>query len=167
MKNIGIEKVAIDLGVVEFLGKISEQNREKFAAALLKSGLELMDDKKSQLIEQIKNHIIEMVHYSEETPKLNFSSVISEKLGMDYKYLSSLFSEVKGLTIEQFVIHHKVERIKELLLYDELSIKEITCLMHYRSVAHFSAQFKKLTGLTPSYFKQLRQYRKRIELEKI
>jgi AraC-like DNA-binding protein len=167
LKNIGIHKVEIDLGVVEFLERISEEDKEKFAIALLRSGLELMDDKKSQLIEQIKNLIIEMVHYSEESPKVNISCVIAEKLGMDYKHLSSLFSEVKGITIEQFVIHHKVERIKELLLYNELSIKEITFLMHYSSVAHLSSQFKKLTGLTPSYFKHLRQHRRRIELEKI
>lgn len=167
LKNIGIHKVEIDLGVVEFLEKVSEEDREKFAAALLKSGLQLMDDKKSQLIEKIKNLIVEIIHYSEDIPKSNISTLISEKLGMDYKYISSLFSEVKGITIEQFVIHHKVERIKELLLYNELSIKEIAYLMHYSSVAHLSGQFKKLTGLTPGYFKQLKQHKKRIELEKI
>ncbi|MCH7411624.1 AraC family transcriptional regulator [Belliella sp. DSM 111904] len=167
LKNIGINKVEIELGVVDFLEKISNQDKEKFAASLLRSGLELMDDKKSKLIEKIKNLIIESIHYSEEIPKTNISCLIEEKIGLEYKYLSSLFSEVKGMTIEQFVIHHKVERVKELLLYNELSIKEISYLMHYNSVSHLSTQFKKLTGLTPSYFKELRQHKKRIELEKI
>jgi AraC-like DNA-binding protein len=167
LKGIGINNANIELGFVEFAESINDKEKESFASALLKSGLELMDDKKSLLIERIKNLIVEMVHYSEDIPKINISSFIQEKMGLDYKYLSSIFSEVKGITIEQFLIQHKVERVKELLLYDELSIKEIAYQMHYSSVAHLSSQFKKVTGLTPSFFKNLRQFRRRIELEKI
>ncbi|HTD93524.1 MAG TPA: helix-turn-helix domain-containing protein, partial [Chitinophagaceae bacterium] len=124
--------------------------------ALFKSGLELMDDKKSVLIQKIKNVIIELVHYSEEPLTVNFSDFLSKKLTHDYTYLANLFSEVQGTTIEQFIIAHKIERVKELLVYNELNLTEIAYLMHYSSVAHLSTQFKKVTGLTPSHFKKLR-----------
>lgn len=165
LKNLGIEKAIIELGMVELLGDISEEDKLKLKLALKKSGLELMDDKRSILIEKIKNIVTEMVHYSEEIPKINFSSFLEEKLEFDYTYLSRIFSEVKGVTIEQYIISHKIERAKELLLYDELSLKEISYKLHYSSVSHLSSQFKKVTGLTPSYFKKLKQYRFRQTLE--
>jgi AraC-like DNA-binding protein len=123
------------------------------------SGLELLDDKKAILIEKIKNVIIEMVHYTDELPKMNYSDYISEKLNHDYTYLSNIFSEVKGITIQQYIINHKIERVKELLLYDEMNLTEISYLLNYSSVAHLSNQFKKVTGLSPSFFKQLKQKR--------
>jgi AraC-like DNA-binding protein len=122
--------------------------------------LELLDDKRSILIEKIKNVITELIHYSDELPRVNYSDYISEKLGYDYTYLSNIFSEVKGTTIQQFIIINKIERVKELLLYDELNLTEIAYKLHYSSVAHLSNQFKKITGLSPSFFKQLKQKRK-------
>lgn len=133
---------------------------------LHEAGLELMDDKKAVLIEKIKNVIIEMVHYSDEMPKVNYSEYISDKLKLDYTHLSKIFSEVKGITIEHFIIAHKIERVKELLLYDELNLTQISYMMNYSSVAHLSKQFKKVTGLTPSFFKNLKNT-KRISLENV
>lgn len=127
---------------------------------LLRSGLELMDDKRSILIEKIKNVIIEMIHYADELPKINYSDYISEKLHHDYTYLSNIFSEVKGSTIQHYIILHKIEKAKELLLYDDLNLTEISYRLHYSSVAHLSNQFKKITGLSPSFYKQLKQKRK-------
>ena len=121
--------------------------------------MELLDDKKAILIEKIKNVITEMIHYSDELPKVNYSDYISEKLNLDYTYLSNIFSEVKGITIQQFIIINKIERVKELLLYNELTLTEISHKMHYSSVAHLSNQFKKITGLSPSFYKQLKQKR--------
>jgi AraC-like DNA-binding protein len=120
-----------------------------------------MDDKKSVLIERIKNVIIEMVHYEDELPKSNFSDYISGKLNHDYTYLANLFSEVVGTTIEHFIIAHKIEKVKELLVYDELTLTEISYKLNYSSVAHLSNQFKKVTGLTPSHFKKLKNKRRR------
>jgi AraC-like DNA-binding protein len=125
----------------------------------MRSGLEMLDDRKSIIIEQIKNAIIEMIHHAEDVPKVNYSEYISTQLNYDYTYLSNLFSEVKGITIQQFIILNKIERVKELLLYDELNLTEISYKLHYSSVAHLSNQFKKITGLTPSYFKQLKKKR--------
>ena len=119
-----------------------------------------MDDKRSVLIEKIKNVIIELVHYSEEPLVIKFSEFLTHKLHYDYTYLANLFSEVQGTTIEKFFIAHKIERVKELLVYNELNLTEIAYLMHYSSVAHLSTQFKKITGLTPSHFKQLRDKRR-------
>jgi len=126
----------------------------------VKSGLELMDDKKSVLIQKIKTVIIELAHYSEEPLTMNFSEYLSGKLNYDYTYLANTFSEVQGTTIEKFFIMHKIERVKELLVYNELNLTEISYLMHYSSVAHLSAQFKKITGLTPSHFKRLKDKRR-------
>ena len=159
LKKLGLHYVVVDLGVVDILEDISEQQRKNFKEALLIAGLELMDDKKSILIERIKVIVIEMIHYSEELPKTNYSDFISKKMGYDYTYLANIFSEVKGITIQQFIILNKIERVKELLLYDELSLTEISYKLHYSSVAHLSNQFKKVTGLTPSYFKKLRNMR--------
>lgn len=166
LKKIGVPSITVDLGMVEIFGEITDQQRRNLHTALLVSGLELLDDKRSILIEKIKNVITEMIHYSEELPKVNYSNHISEKLGYDYTYLSNIFSEVKGITIQQFIIIHKIERVKELLLYDELNLTEIAFRMHYSSVAHLSNQFKKVTGLTPSFYRQLKKKR-RLNLENL
>ena len=160
LQKLGLKYINVDLGVIEIMEDITQKQREILKTNLLKSGLELLDDKKSILIEKIKAVIVEMIHYSEELPKVNYSDYISEKLNYDYTYLSNVFSEVKGITIQHFIIVHKIERVKELLLYDELNLTEISYKMHYSSVAHLSNQFKKITGLSPTYFKQLKQNRK-------
>ena len=151
--------VIVDLGMVEILEDIAPFQFQELKKNLAISGLELLDDKKSILIEKIKNVIVEMVHYTDEMPKVNYSDYISEKLNHDYTYLSNIFSEVKGITIQQFIINHKIERVKELLLYDELNLTEISYILNYSSVAHLSNQFKKVTGLSPTFFKQLNQKR--------
>ncbi len=160
LENLGLHTVAVDLGIVEIVGNITPEQREHLRINLLKSGLELLDDKKTILIEKVKSLIIEMIHYSDELPKVNYSDYISEKIQYDYTYLSNVFSEVKGITIQQFIIVHKIEKVKELLLYDELNLTEISYKLHYSSVAHLSNQFKKVTGLSPSFYKQLKQKRK-------
>ena len=156
LKKLRLHFIVVDLGEIEIMEDISEDQRDNLKTALLDSGLELMDDKKAVLIEKVKSVIIEMVHYADELPKINYSDYISEKLKYDYTYLSNLFSEVKGITIQQFIIIHKIERVKELLLYDELNLTEISYRMQYSSVAHLSNQFKKITGLTPSEFRHLK-----------
>jgi len=159
LKKLGIDFVSIDLGVIEIRGHISDDQRKTFKENLKKAGLELLDDKRNILVEKIKSVIVEMIHYSDELPKVNDSDYISEKLGYDYTYLSNTFSEVKGITIQQYIIMHKIERVKELLLYDELTLTEIAWQLHYSSVAHLSNQFKKVTGLTPTYFKEIKEKR--------
>ncbi|MFO7673352.1 MAG: AraC family transcriptional regulator [Lutibacter sp.] len=160
LRKLKLHFVVVDLGEVDIMENITEEQRAKLKLELFNSGLELMDDKRAMLIEKIKNVIIEMVHYSEETIKVNFSDYLSEKLNHDYTYLANLFSEVQGTTIEQFIIVHKIERIKELINYGELNITEIAWKMNYSSVAHLSNQFKKVTGLSPSHFKQLKDKRR-------
>lgn len=160
LKKLGLHFVVVDLGVVEILEDISPLQKEELKINLLRSGLELLDDKKSILIEKIKNVIVEMIHYSDEVPKVNYSDYLSEKLEYDYTYLSNIFMEVKGTTIQQFIITHKIEKVKELILYDELNLTEIALKLHYSSVAHLSNQFKKITGLSPSVYKQLKSKRK-------
>lgn len=164
LEKLGLAYRNIELGEVELTKKISEIQKEQLAKALHHSGLEVMDDKKAILIEKIKGLIIEMVHYADEPPKTNFSDYLSQKLNQNYQYLSELFSKSKGMTIEHFIILHKIERAKELIIYDELNLSEIAHKLHYSSVAHLSNQFKKITGLTPSFFKSLRQ-KKRNNLE--
>ena len=164
LEKLGLTYSMIDLGEVEVKETITETQREALKVNLLKSGLELMDDKKAILIERIKNAIIEMVHYEDEVPKVKNSEYLSEKLQYDYTYLANLFSETTGTTIEQFIIIHKIERVKELMIYDELNLTEISYKLNYSSVAHLSHQFKKITGLTPSFFKSLR-HKKRTPLE--
>jgi AraC-like DNA-binding protein len=160
LKELGLHFMVVDLGEVEIMENISLEQRELLKQALLNSGLELMDDKRAMLIEKIKNAIVEMVHHADELIKVNFSDYLSEKLHHDYTYLANLFSEVQGTTIEQFIISHKIERIKELIIYGELNITEIANKMNYSSVAHLSNQFKKMTGLSPSHFKQLKDKRR-------
>ncbi len=160
LKKLGLHFILVDLGEVDIMETISTPQREQLKAALLDSGLELMDDKRAMLIEKIKNVIVEMVHHTDELIKVNFSNFLAEKLNHDYTYLANLFSEVQGTTIEQFIISHKIERIKELIIYGELNITEIAWKMNYSSVAHLSNQFKKVTGLSPSHFKQLKDKRR-------
>ena len=165
LTKLGLHFDIVDMGVVDVVEDLSDKQREQIKSALLEYGLELMDDKRAILIERIKKVVIEMVHYTDELPKTNFSDYLSQKLNYDYTYLANIFSESQDFTIDNFVISHKIERVKELLVYDELNITEIAWKMHYSSVAHLSNQFKKMTGLTPSQFKNLKDHqRKPIEL---
>lgn len=159
LEKLGIQFVAVELGDIDLRENISEEQRNQLAVALKKLGLELMDDKKSIIVEKIKNVIIETIHYSDEALKINFSKHLSEKLQFDYTYLANLFSETTGTTIENFTINHKIERVKELLIYNELSLTEISYMLNYSSVAHLSNQFKKVTGLTPTFFKLIKRKR--------
>ncbi|HQX43884.1 MAG: helix-turn-helix transcriptional regulator [Saprospiraceae bacterium] len=158
--RLNLKYINLELGTVEIMEEITEWQRQQLKINLMRSGLELLDDKKTILIERIKNVIIEMIHYSDEIPRETYSEYISKKLNYDYTYLSNLFSEVKGTTIQQFIIIHKIERVKELLLYNELNLTEISYKLHYSSVAHLSNQFKKVTGLSPSFFKKIGKQRK-------
>ena len=160
LTKLGLHCIVVDLGEVEIAETITPEQRDQVQIALLRSGLELMDDKRSMLIQRIKQVIIELVHYSEEPLRVKFSEYLSQKLNYDYTYLANIFSEVQGITIEKFIITHKIERVKELLVYDQLTLSEIAYLMHYSSVSHLSAQFKKVTGLTPSHFKQIKTQRR-------
>jgi AraC-like DNA-binding protein len=166
LKKLGLHFIVVDLGEVEIMENMTAEQHQQLQAGLISAGLELMDDKRAVLIEKIKNVITEMIHHSEELPKVNYSDYISEKLDYDYTYLSNLFSAVKGITIQQFIITHKIERVKELLFYDELNLTEIAFKLHYSSVAHLSNQFKKITGLTPSHYKQLKD-KKRLPIEEM
>lgn len=163
-ENIGVHTVSVELGEVELNAGLSKQQSEALSNTLRAAGFEIIDDKKNQTIEKIKNAIVTLVHHSTDDIKFNLSTYISERLHMDYNYLSNLFSEVEGTTIEKFFIAHKIEKVKELLVYDESSLTEIAYQMGYSSVAYLSNQFKKVTGLTPSYFKTLKEHkRKNIE----
>ncbi len=155
--KLGLRCNAIELGWVEIAEDMSPEQKQTFKVNLLRSGLEVIEDRKAIIIERIKSVIIEMVHYFDEFPNINYSDYISKKLNLDYTYLSNLFSEVKGMTIQQFIINHKIERVKELLRYDEMNLTEISYKLNYSSVAHLSNQFKKVTGETPTVFKQHRQ----------
>jgi AraC-like DNA-binding protein len=156
LEKLGLHYGPIELGEVEILGEVTEEQLVRLGIALKESGLELTDDKKIILVEKIKTIIIELVHYKEDQIKVNLSDYISEKLSYNYTYLANLFSEVKGTTIENYFLMHKIEKVKELLIYDELNLTEIAYKLHYSSVAHLSNQFKKKTGLSPSQFKSLR-----------
>ncbi len=160
LERLGLHYQTVELGEAEIEEDISADKWNELNLALKKSGIELMDDKKSILIEKIKNVIVELVHYSEKPLKINLSDYLSQKLGHNYTYLANLFSESQGITIEHFHILHKIERVKELLIYDELSITEIAWKTDYSSVAHLSNQFKKITGLTPSFFKKIKRKRR-------
>ncbi len=160
LTKLNIPFTTIELGVADINQNLTSDLHDRLKNKLLLSGLELLDDKRSILIDRIKNVIIEMIHYSEEMPKVNYSDYIAEKLGYDYNYLSNVFSEVKGTTIRQFIIFHKIEKVKELLLYNELNLSEISYKLHYSSVSHLSNQFKKITGLSPSFYRKLKIKRK-------
>jgi AraC-like DNA-binding protein len=160
LKKLGLHFVIVELGMIELLEDITDEQRKQLGISLLNSGLELLDDKRNILIERIKNVIIEMIHYSDELPKINYSDHISEKIGHDYTYLANSFTEVKGITIQHYIILHKIEKVKEYIIYDELSLTEISYRLHYSSVAHLSNQFKKITGLTPTFYKNLKNKRR-------
>jgi AraC-like DNA-binding protein len=153
LKKLGILNVAVDLGEVEIPKDITIEQHDLLKKNLKKSGLELLENKRSILVESIKNVITKMIHNTDKEPIVNYSEFISGKLKYDYTYLSNVFSEVKGITIQQFIIINKIEKAKELLLYDELSLTEISYRLNYSSVSHLSNQFKKITGLTPSFYK--------------
>lgn len=159
LEKMHLHHTVVELGEVDIVEDLTVAQQQELRISLLQSGLELLEDKKSMLIEKIKNIVVEMIHYSDEPPLLNFSAFLSEKLNYDYNYLSNLFSEVKGTTIEHFIIAHKIERAKELLMYNELTITEIAEKLHYSNVAHLSNQFKKVTGLTPTFFKKMKHKR--------
>jgi len=160
LEKVGLHFHYVKIGEASIIENIHPKQLEQLDNALKKSGLLLMDNKKSILVERIKSAIIELVHYTDEQIKVNLSDYLSEKLNFDYTYLANLFSEVKGVTIEKFFLSHKIERVKELIVYDELNLTEIAWKLHYSSVAHLSNQFKKITGLTPSHFKKLKKKRR-------
>lgn len=166
MNKLGVEAESLKLGEVKLKKPLTSGERMALEKALIQSGFEMIDDKKSRVIERIKNIIIDLVHYQDNDTKTNLSDLLSKKLNHDYNYLSNLFSKVEGSTIEKYFIAQKIERVKELLVYDELSLSEIAFQLNYSSVAYLSNQFKKVTGLTPSHFKQIRQ-EKRKPLDKV
>jgi len=156
LDKLGIEEAQVRLGEIRIEQELSESEKQQLKEALLPLGFEIIDDKKSRIIEQIKNVIIDLVHHQDNDIKTNLSDVLSSKLNHDYNYLSNLFSEVEGTTIEKYHIAQKIEKVKELLVYDELSLSEIAFQLNYSSVAYLSNQFKKVTGLSPSHFKKIR-----------
>lgn len=166
LKKIGVENPNVELGMVDVPGDLTADQRRQLKASLQKYGLELLDDRKNILIERIKNVIIDMIHYADELPAVNYSHYISKKLGLDYTYLANVFSMMKGMTIRQFIINNKIERVKELLMDDEMNLTEISYKLNYSSVAHLSNQFKKVTGMPPSLYKNLKA-NKRVALEAI
>jgi len=160
LEKLGLHYIVVDLGEVEVKENINVEQYEQLKIGLSKSGLELINDKRTILVEKIKTIIIELVHYTDDQIKINLSHYITEKLHLNYTYLANLFSEVKGTSIEKFYLSHKIEKVKELIVYDELTLTEIADRMHYSSVAHLSNQFKRMTGLTPSHFKNLKHKRR-------
>jgi AraC-like DNA-binding protein len=166
LQKMKIPFLSVKLGEVEIPEKLHENQLIILNENLKKLGLELLEDKKAIIIERIKCVVVEMVHYADDLPKIKFSDYLSEKLNYDYTYMANIFSETEGITIEHYMIKHKVEKVKELILYDELNFTEIAHKMHYSSVSHLSRQFKSITGLTPSFFKSLKSH-KRIFLDKI
>lgn len=159
LENLGLHAVNVQLGEAEISENITEKQFNGLKAALLHYQLELLEDNKSILVEKIKNTIVDMVHYSNERPALKFSVYLSKKLNYDYTYLSNLFSKVKGITIERYIILHKIERVKEMLVYTEYSLSEISRKLHFCSVQHLTTQFKKITGFNPTHFKNNKQMR--------
>ena len=160
LEKLGLHYVYVKIGEADIIENILPDQLEQLKISLKRAGLILMDDKKSILVEKIKSAIIELVHYTEEQIKVNLSDYLSEKLNYDYTYLASLFKEVNGINIEKFYLTHKIERVKELLVYDELNLSEIAFRLNYSSVSHLSSQFKKITGITPTYFKKLKNKRR-------
>jgi AraC-like DNA-binding protein len=156
IEKLGLHCTSVELGEAEIKEEISPEEMARLSNSLSKTGLELVNDKKTILVEKIKTFIIELVHYNDEQIKINLSDYISEKLDLNYTYLANLFSELQGTSIEQFYLGHKIEKVKELLAYGELNLTEIAWKLHYSSVAHLSNQFKKMTGLTPTHYKNLK-----------
>lgn len=159
--KFGVHPTSVELGEVEIKEELNDKKKEALNTVLQSFGFDLIDDKKSKLIEKIKNTIVELVHYSDDQLSINFSEYISSKLHHDYNYMSNLFSEVEGITIEKYFISQKIEKVKELLKYDELSLSEIADRLGYSSVAYLSNQFKKQTGLTPTFYKSLKQNKRK------
>ena len=159
LKGLGLHFVFVDLGAVEIMEELSAEQRQQLKVILHRSGLELMDDKKAELIQQTKKLILDLIYNTDDGLDMSFTVYLSQQTHQEYPYLANLFLEVQGTTIQQYIIIHKVERIKELIIYGELSITEITWKMNYSSVAHLSNQFKKITGLTPTHFRQLKEKR--------
>lgn len=160
LEKLGFHYILVDLGEAEITENLSTEQLKQLNDELVKSGLSLISDHKSILIEQIKNTVIELVHYTDEQIKINFSDYLSEKLNYDYTYLANLFSENQGVSIERYLLTHRIEKVKELLVYDEMNITEIAYKLHFSSTAHLSNQFKKMTGLTPSDYKHLKRNRR-------
>ena len=154
LEELNITYNTIKLGEVKLVSILNESEKESLSKKLQNSGFSLIDDRKSQLIEQMKNLVVDKIHHSSEDLDVKWADYISENIHLDYKYLSSLFSSVESITFEQYIINQKIERIKELLVYDELTLSEIAFKMNYSSVAYLSNQFKKTTGMTPSQFKK-------------
>jgi YesN/AraC family two-component response regulator len=154
LKKISVRNGIIKLGEVEVTDTITSTQLEDFRVGLLKFGLVVLDDKKSMLVDKIKKVIIELIHYKEEPLQINFSDYLSQTLNHEYTYMANLFSEIEGVNVEHYLITHKIERVKELLVYDRLSLTEISYKLNYSSVAHLCNQFKKITGLTPSHFRK-------------
>lgn len=161
LNNLGVQPIAIELGMVEIKEELNPQLHQQLKRKLLKSGLELMDDKKNKLVENANNLIVEMIHYDHELAEESYADYITNTLKCDYDKLSRLFAEVRGINIQNFIIAIKIEKAKELLIYEELSLSEISFKLQYSSVAHLSKQFKKVTGLTPSFFKKLKLHRQK------
>ena len=159
LEKLGLHYTKVELGETEIMEDLSTEQRNNLSISLKDIGLELMDDKINILVEKVKTAIIELVHYTDHQIKMNISDYLSEKLNYNYTHLSSLFSEVKGTTIEKFYLAQKMEKVKELLIYEDLSLTDIAFKLHYSSVAHLSNQFKKMTGLTPSHFKNFKPKR--------
>lgn len=156
LKNLGLDFTSVELGEVEMNGKVSNDQLDQLNSSLKMAGLELLTDTKKILVDKIVINIIDLIHYRDEQIKINLSDYLSEKLRHNYTYLSNIFSEINGITIEQYYLNTKIEKVKELLVYDELSLTEIAWKLHYSSVSHLSGQFKKMTGLTPSAYKSLK-----------
>ena len=163
LQNLHIDSYQVSLGEVQTTTALTAEQKQELGSNLAAIGFELLDDNRQQIIEKIKNTIISQIHHHDGERHQNFSEILSKSLHKDYSYLSKLFSEVEGITIEKFIINHKIEKIKELIIYDELSLSEIAYKLNYSSVAHLSNQFKKATGLTPSHFRQLGQKRKPLD----
>jgi AraC-like DNA-binding protein len=164
LKKLGFQTDygVVDFGIVQLMTDITEEQHTALSKRLRRSGLELLDEQEGVLIEKIISVIIEMIHYADELPTLTYAEHISNQLGYEYVYLSTLFSEIKGITIQQFIIYHKIEKAKELLLYEEFTLKQISSKLHYRSIAQLSNQFKKITGHSTAFYKELKQKRKNI-----
>ena len=165
-EKLGLQTISVELGEVELRDSLTEDEKKELLTRLHALGFDLIDDKKSKTIEKIKNLIIDLVHHKNNELKINLSDYLAQNLNQDYNTLSNLFSEVENTTIEKYFISQKIEKVKELLIYNELSLSEIADILNYSNVAHLSNQFKKITGFTPTYFKQLK-HKKRIQIENL